>query len=357
MQHLKAVSVENGAIVATGDDGTQYRIQLDEEMRKRLREPGTATGALRRSSPREIQTYIRGGMSAEQVSKYAGVPIEHVQRYERPILAEREYMVEAAKTVPVTVIRQPGDLENLSPTFGSVMEERLEQLGAEDIRWSSWKEPTGGWILKLAFAADEIAHDARWSFDAKKLGLVPLNGEAVALSQQGDVSQALQPRLHAVPEVPSAEARFDSAIFALPVEDVTPPEPQPDPALTTGRIRLPNGRPSDLGVHSEEVAPPEHGSTADLLEALRRRRGERQAPAEDAAAEPRPVTGSVRTLERVRTERPASATETTQAPVVPAPAPSTTATGPVPGGRRRGRTAMPSWEEIVFGARPEDDPA
>ncbi len=32
---------------------------------------------------------------------------------------------------------------------------------------------------------------------------------------------------------------------------------------------------------------------------------------------------------------------------------TTRETGPL--GKRRGRAAMPSWDEIVFGARPDDD--
>lgn len=32
-------------------------------------------------------------------------------------------------------------------------------------------------------------------------------------------------------------------------------------------------------------------------------------------------------------------------------------TAPQPTARKKGRPAMPSWDEIVFGARPDDDPA
>ncbi|MCU1571025.1 MAG: hypothetical protein JWR33_1766 [Naasia sp.] len=355
MQHLRAVAIENGAILATAQDGSRYRIELDEELRARLRGSAAGGGAGRKSSPREIQTYIRGGMSAEQVAKLTGAPLEYVQRYEGPILAEREYMASAALAVPILSLRNPEDPEGAPPTFGAVLAERLTQLAASGTRWSSWKEPEGGWVLKVAFTADSIEHDARWAFDAKKSALLPLNSEAVALSQQGDLGGTLMPRLRAVtaePGVPST-SRFDSAVFDFPEEAPTPDPVLPlEPAATTGRVRLPSAYTGSIGIVGRDQPPAEPAPTADLLEALRRRRGERESASfEDERPEGRhPSTGAIRLLERVRGEQPTDS--------VDLPGRPSSATGPVPTkGSRRGRTSMPSWDEIVFGARPEDDPA
>lgn len=356
MHHLRAVAVENGAIVATAEDGSQYRVELDEELRARLRGPAMGSTGVRRSTPREIQTYIRGGMSAEQVAKYTGAPVEYIQRYELPILAERQYMVETALGVAVSPGQSAGDHDGPPPTFGAVLDARLNQLSATGARWSSWKEPEGGWIVKLAFSADGIDHDARWSFEAKKALLTPLNGEAVALSQQGEVGASLLPRLRAVAHEAHHDnsSRFDSAVFDFPPDDLLIPDPVvPMDTTPTGRIRLPSTRTGPIGVVQQQpVAEP--ADTTDLLDALRRRRGEREsARFDEEREEPRnPITGNVRVLERVRTEQ----AETTE--VRPGTKPGANpATGPVPTKGRRGRTSMPSWDEIVFGARPEEDPA
>jgi hypothetical protein len=88
-----------------------------------------------------------------------------------------------------------------------------------------------------------------------------------------------------------------------------------------------------------------HGNqTADLLEALRRRRGERESASfddEDARAA-HPSTGSIRIVDIPLDEEQ--------------PAPSPRSTQPQPR-VKKGRATMPSWDEIVFGARPDDDPA
>jgi hypothetical protein len=361
MRHLRAVAVENGAVVATGEDGTQYRIELDDELRARLRGPSMGSSGVRRSTPREIQTFIRGGMSAEQVAKFTGAPVEYVQRYEGPILAERQYMVESALSVPVQAVPGLDDLDAPPPTFGVVLEERLEQLSATGSRWSSWKEPEGGWVVKLAFTADGIDHDARWSFEAKKMLLTPLNGEATALSQQGDIGSSLLPRLRAVAqETPDNSSRFDSAAFDFPTGEVGIADPVvPVETTPTGRILLPGLRTGSIGV-IRQPQKEQPADTGDLLEALRRRRGEREsARFDDERDEPRhPVTGNIRVLERVRTEqiREELRTEQVETTEVRPVKPTPNATGPVPTRGRRGRTSMPSWDEIVFGAKPEDDP-
>jgi hypothetical protein len=106
--------------------------------------------------------------------------------------------------------------------------------------------------------------------------------------------------------------------------------------------------------------------TADLLDALRRRRGEREAASyEDEPVEEEPSRFAP--SDDGKTQAPnmrivdVPVEEPEPAPVSAAPAsrktgsqPSARNTGSQPRARK-GRQAMPSWDEIVFGARPDDD--
>jgi hypothetical protein len=281
-------------------------------------------------------------MSAQDVASITGVALEYIQRFEGPVLAEREYVVETALGVAV---RTAADTDPLvqGATFGSVIRERLYDLGAINERWASWKESGSGWVVKLSFTANQIDHDARWRFDPKKLALDPMNGEAVTLSQQGEAAGALIPRLRAVStdERQPDASRFDSGAFDLDAADA--PEP---PLETTGRTRMQPATPPD--------EPTEVNQTADLLEALRRRRGEREAanfegetPSAGGPSPMHPSTGGIRLVD-IPFELPdddARGTKTTAPqPTIPHQAKS-----------RKGRQSMPSWDEIVFGARPDDD--
>lgn len=343
MQDLRVIGVENGALLVAADDGERYRIAIDEVLQSKLRQSIPDQGAGRKLAPREIQAHIRAGMSAQDVASITGVPLDYIQRFEGPVLAEREYVVESALGVQVHTAADTNPF-GTGMTFGTAIRSRLHDLGAINERWASWKEMASGWVVKLSFTANQIDHDARWSFDPKKLSLVPLNNEAVQLSQQGDASGSLMPRLRAVDaDAGRDESRFDSGAFE--VDEVQTPAADDEPlapAATAPVEAVPFGRTS---VTEEE--PPPHSQTADLLEALRRRRGEREAaaygdddPMADHPSSGAP-TGAIRLVELPEDEP------------VPVPQRNTGPQGRV--GNRKGRAAMPSWDEIVFGARPDED--
>lgn len=388
MQELKVIGVENGALLAASEDGDRYRIAIDEVLQSRLRQTQTERTNAPKLSPREVQAHIRSGMSAEDVAAVTGAPLDYVRRFEGPVVAEREYMVSSALSVPVhtAIDLEPID-ENVN--FGTVIRERLASLGATGERWASWKEPGGGWIVKLSFTADEIDHDARWSFEPKKNSLSPVGSEAVALSQQGELKGSLIPRLRAVGSETSAAdvSRFDSNAFnfkeSLPDEILNDTSPNLE-AVPYSRSVSRDDAVSKAAIKRAAEPASNMSETADLLESLRRRRGEREAAASgDAAAKPAASAAPQPLAEApsgLRPRRAASADATvtdgtgTDGSVTDesSAAPATTAeptgnawanqaaraqerTGHGRSTPKRGRASMPSWDEIVFGARTDDD--
>ncbi|HEY5222906.1 MAG TPA: septation protein SepH [Microbacteriaceae bacterium] len=354
MQDLKVIGVENGALLAASDDGERYRIAIDEVLQSRLRQNKPERAPGHKISPREVQAHIRSGLTADEVATLTGAAVEYVQRFEGPILAEREHIVASALSVPVHTNAEVDPLGEAA-TFGVVIRERLGSLSATGERWASWKEQDGGWIVKLSFTADEIDHDARWGYDSRKHALSPLNSEATTLSQQGELHGGLIPRLRAVtPAVEPDESRFDSGAFTFPDEAV-----QNTPEVAPHLEPAPFGRTTSASSNAiavtaikraEDDTQKDQHQTADLLEALRRRRGEREAagtelsPAaidvpiddfDDLKETPEPPQRQVATSAGSRGSFGKSSVKSAQG--------------------KKGRTSMPSWDEIVFGARTDDD--
>ena len=355
MQDLRVIGVENGALLVASEDGTRYRIAIDEVLQSKLRKSIPDPGAGRKLAPKEIQAHIRSGMSAQDVASITGVPLEYIQKFEGPVLAEREYIVESALGVAVhTAIES--DPASEGSTFGSVIRERLYDLGAINERWASWKEVGGGWVVKLAFTSEQIDHDARWHFDPKKAALAPVNSEAITLSQQGELAGALIPRLRAVggEERVADSSRFDSGAFTS--DDLTGIEG--DARGDVGLLATPVGTSpgvSAAAIHREPAAEvSESNQTADLLEALRRRRGERETANFDEEMSDHPSAGGIRLvdipLDGFSESRNSSNRDEVSGHTTPQPA----ALQPK---ARKGRASMPSWDDIVFGARSEDDPS
>lgn len=372
MQELKVIGVENGALLAASDDGARFRIEIDEVLQSRIRQaqPETHTGP--KPSPREVQALIRSGLSAEDVAQVTGASVDYIRRFEGPVLAEREHVVTSALAVPVHVAAE-ADPADEPATFGSVIRDRLAKLGAHGERWASWKDEERGWIVKLEFTADTIDHDARWGFEPRKQSLHPMNSEATTLSQQGELKGGLIPRLRAVaPE--SDESRFDSGAFTFDEPEQgdydTAPHLEPLPySRATPATSSPAA--SRAAIKRADEPTPSMGETADLLEALRRRRGEREAavaetepaqpalplaPAPVAAAEPSASAEKGKPSE----EKPGNGAralwggKASSGSGTANPAPTSAPSGS-PGRAKKGRASMPSWDEIVFGARTDDD--
>lgn len=345
MEQLKVIGFEDGVLVLATESGDRFSLPVDETLRAQLRrsarEPESRAA---RPSPRDIQAHIRAGLTAEEVASLLDVRVEDVARFEGPVLAEREHIVGQALAVPVLI---SGELDpDAQPTFGTAVRAKLAEAGAVGERWTSWREPTG-WIVKLEFTASDVDHDARWTFDPRRSTLAPQNADATQLSRQGSLPEGLIPRLRALDTSGVKDAsRFDSGAFGprrLPDADIDAPEVREpaSPAVQHAAIK----RAPDASVTSTD--------TADLLEALRRRRGQRESmPGESAAdspAAPRPSSSPVAlfdALEPGYDEEPAEAPAENTA--------SAEEEAPADAARRKGRTSMPSWDEIVFGARTED---
>lgn len=387
MQDLRVIGVESGALLVATDGGSEYRLPVTHSLHTHLRAAAPdGSPAQRKAPPREIQAHIRAGLSSEQTSAVTGADLDYIRRFEGPVLAERAFVLETAMAVPVTVAGDD-DADSGPSTFGGVIEARLDTAEASDRSWTSYKDVEQGWLVHVSYVTREVSRDATWRFDPKKLLLAPAGGDANTLSQHREDVGPLAPRLRAVDRDSAATpGRFDSGAFMV---DTTP---EADVEIEAPRVVEPERQRSDarsaasLAATNRSPDPAtSHNQTADLLEALRRRRGEREsARFSDDDAPQHPAAGSIRVIDVPLDDfgLPEGATDTTAArpdveegrdddsPAAVHPLPGAARTGrprranPMPpvvtplsssGKKGRGRASMPSWDDIVFGARSDDD--
>lgn len=324
MTTLTVVGVENDMLVLVSEDGHRYFVPVNDALRDALRKKSSSDSVTHRVSPKDIQAHIRRGLTAQQVADLTGEDVSYIEKFEGAVIAERRFIVDQALAVPVTT--RGGD----EMSFGTSVRERLEEISAVKEQWSAWKEETG-WLLELTFQEGEVEHTARWSFHQRKHVLEPLNDDATVLSRHEPMPTTLIPKLSAVAPSPSEPERFDSEIFEDSDLGETGPLLEP----------VPYGRSEDDGRMAD---------TADLLEVLRRKRGEREpAPASDEdSRSAHPATGGIRLVED----------DSGDASVTPIGGLSPDDDDdPEPTPPKKKRPEMPSWDDIVFGARSDDDPA
>lgn len=160
-------------------DGQRYRLAIDDALRAAVRRDRSALGQIQSSSPgavrpRDIQAQIRAGHSAEQVAKAAGISVDHVRRYEGPVLAERSHLV-----AMVLRHRLRGDGPDQGRELGDVVTERLMSRDVrEEPDWDSWRQDDGKWLVQLQFRAGTKSRKAQWTYHASKQALEPVDDEA-----------------------------------------------------------------------------------------------------------------------------------------------------------------------------------
>ncbi|MEV4735021.1 MULTISPECIES: septation protein SepH [unclassified Microbacterium] len=348
MENVTIVGTESGVLVLATESGERFSLPIDDvlhrEIRRATRQSEPAAQRLA-ASPRDIQAQIRAGLTAPEVAELLGIDVEDVIRFEGPVLAEREHVIGQALAVPVLI---GSEVEpDAQPTFGTAIRAKLTDVQATDERWASWKEDRT-WVIKLEFSANEVDHDARWSFDPRRSALSPLNADATQLSRQGALPEGLIPRLRAVESERTTspykdDSRFDSGAFGPRL--VPSPEAESEGSSTPERS---GPAVQDAAIKRAPESSNTSPETADLLEALRRRRGQREtAPLlEDAADES--DNDPIALFDAFdATEQEAEREDTDEQPTAPEPANDS-------GTRRRRRNAMPSWDEIVFGARTDE---
>ena len=337
MEELTVLSADAEEIVAVSKDGQRFRLPVDASLRNNISHK-QSNEIETQISPKEIQSLLRSGLSAAEVAVRTGSNVEHIARFEAPIAAELAFLLERALAVPVVTNGE-------ETIFGDAINQRLFEQGGRVERWQAYRIDDH-WVVGASCVIGSVEEDATWSFDPRKLTLVPNNESAIRISRAESKDAVLFPPLRVVSDVPAN--RFDSGEFE-PLEE-----------------SIPNGSEKPQNV-SEPIETP-------VVDDLAKFRDER-----NAAMSSHPSTGSIPVItpqmleeaEFQTTEDSAGINSNVQdsvaletAPEEPAPIPTPLDEEPViekpfdeptPSRSRKQRAAMPTWDEILFGTRPSDD--
>lgn len=269
-------------------------------------------------SPRDIQARIRRGESPDQVAESAGVPTEQIEGFATPVLAERAYVAEQARS---TTIRRrhatgPGVL------LGSAVDESVAGDGGvpEDVSWDAWRREDGRWTVQVL--APGALEPATFCYDAKSRYVVP--DDETARRLVGDV---------AAPE------SSDMAI----ADALRPDEDRPASSALEQSEASDPGVP-DAGVDRDVDALP-HAPVHSLKEARDRRAMEQLSLTDDVTPE------EDRAPAAASDEDPAEARHQVEEHIDEDEGHMAVPDTVAPRKKRPERRRVPSWDEIMFGGR------
>lgn len=354
--NLKGLSEDGTHLLVVTEAGDEVRVAITDELRALVRHARVLTrhddAPPSGMTPREIQQRIRAGLNAAELSHLTGEPYDALAKFEAPVLAERAYVVELATSTRI-------GRDATSPTLGDLVRDRLagRSIDPDSVVWDAWREVDEPWRVAADFPVAGRTLRALWTFDHVAKALTAEDDESTWLTET-ELLEAPIPRRHlsavradgasgAVPLVPavaSAPAEpFDDAI----ADDDADGEPDADSLLEDLAQRRGTREPLDLDEDDDE--------DDDHFEGFGPTRGAQQGAQSFGPSSfgpgslggPAPTTPA-QGFASAGTARPATPT------TMPHPAGSARSESGADAGdkkTRRGRASIPSWDEIVFGAK------
>lgn len=346
MDDIRLFETDGDYLVLEAQDGQKFRLLIDESVRssvKRESQPRLDSISI---TPREIQEEIRNGATIQDLIQRSGASFDFIEKFAAPVIAELDHIVSSALSVRLTIA---GDRYNDSSQieFGEIISGRLVTSGASGISWIAKKLEPNNWHVIAHYQLNGVSGSATWSFDPRKLTLSPESETAVTLSSQETLSDGPIPKLRTVDLVQQnliQETVVLDEVISFPRFD-TPVAVQEFEPSTPAAFKKSESTAQDS---SEPLS-----ATADLLEALRRKRTER----EETQLAPHPEPNNIRVIDFDPAESSAdSPSDQTVGETEESKADETQGaeTSEQPKSAKKGRAAMPSWDEIVFGTKADD---
>ena len=163
-------------------EGNRYILPITDLLRATLRRDKPVvenpSEPKRQMTPREIQSYIREGLSVEDVCELSALPASRVNPLAFPIIAEREYTAQLARSFSI-------GHDSAGLTLEELVASRLvgRSVNPNDITWDSLRKNGEPWTLVAVFVTGEREHRATWHVDLERRLLEALDDEAAWLSE------------------------------------------------------------------------------------------------------------------------------------------------------------------------------
>lgn len=181
---LLGIHTDGEHLVLVATTGERYLLPIEEELRSIVRQHRRKVAAVLEVKnpgsirPREIQSMIRAGATAEEVASAAGVDLEHVKRYEDPVLSERIWAWQQAGETRVSSDPDAPELRDL-------VIDRLATRGVDpaSLHWDATRQPGEEWVVHLEFVQDAKNFEANWEFDMDNRVLTALDEQSRWLTE------------------------------------------------------------------------------------------------------------------------------------------------------------------------------
>jgi hypothetical protein len=347
--HVVSVTEDGRHVVLAGKAGATkggFRVALDDRLSAAVRGDLPRPGEPDRGqliTPRDIQSRLRSGESAEQIALSAGVPVSRVERFSGPVQGEMARIIDAARECHLVRGRLGRSVVPMGVSVDSVLA-LTPSYEPERTQWATRREDDGSWLVTVSWYARARTRTASWSYEPTNRTLTALDPASAALGHR-DTEELVRPRAtvraakpatrRAAPKKPAAKKA--AAKKAAPKK---PAAKKPAPKKTPAK-----------------KAPAKKSAVkkAPATKAPAKKAPAKKAPVKKVPAKKAPTRmSSAKAPAKKATVTKAPASRRTGGRVlraVPDPAPrAKKAAKPA-----KARASVPGWADVLLGTSPGDD--
>jgi hypothetical protein len=193
---LVGLSPDGRSLIVATESGEELAIPADARLRAAMRGDRPRLGQLEIEmdsslTPRDIQTRIRSGATLEDVTRVAGIPMDRVERFAAPVLAEREHV---AATAMSSSVRRRGETSGHRSLRITVTERLLGRgIDVDAVSWDSYRLEDGRWAVTADYRSGEAGRHASFVYDVQGRFSVAGNDEARWLLGEHSAAKGPQP--------------------------------------------------------------------------------------------------------------------------------------------------------------------
>ena len=214
---LQGKNNEGTHITLVDNDGNEFTLRISDTLRATINQPRlTAVPASEEEvtiTVKEIQRRLRAGDAPEVIAREGNTTVDKVARFSGPILQEREYILNQARSAGLRK-----DSTRLDISFLDAVVNKLVPRGvdADDLSWNTWRLPDATWHIELHYPNRDGNGIASWNFDTSRRTINPTDDNGAWLIGEDAPARIIEPGF--ISAEPTHPSRIETVAPAAPVE-------------------------------------------------------------------------------------------------------------------------------------------
>jgi hypothetical protein len=169
-------------IALTDNNGTEYTLRISDILRATVNQPRLTsvpvTDENAAMTVADIQRRLRAGETTDAIARDGDISVDKVERFSGPILQERIFIIDQVHSL--TPRRDGKDSGREALTFLDIVTSKLAPRGVDvdSLDWNTWRLNDGTWTIELHYPNRDGMGAAQFSYDTHRRTIAPLDDSA-----------------------------------------------------------------------------------------------------------------------------------------------------------------------------------